>query len=179
MEYRKLYENILDMTVEQQLKLGDSSSGFQLYYPLSSLNRFCDSSLSREEMLSFLQDFSDYAGGTLGEVAVDTAGNMFRFTLSPEAQAYARSARERYPFLKELIETVSRHGAGMEEVLGVFSKYSDHPVIEKKTGEDFDVLAYFPDGIPDRYRYCLTDEGEHVIYHRFTEADYLDFYPEG
>ena len=179
MEYQKLYENILDMTVEQQLKLGDSSSGFQLYYPLSSLNRFCDSELTREGMLSFLQDFSDYARSTLGEVAVDTAGTMFRFTLSPAAQAYARSAREQYPFLKELIETVSRHGTRMEEAVNVFLKYSDHAVIERKTGEDFDVLAYFADGIPDRYRYCLTDEGEHVIYHRFTEADYLDFYPEG
>lgn len=179
MDYQNLYQNIVDMTVEQQLKLGESSSGLQLYYPLSSLNRFCGTELNREEMLSALSGFSDYARGTLGEVTVDTIGNMFRFTLSPTAQAYARSVRGQHPFLKELIETVSRHGVGMEEVLAVFRKYSDHTVIERKAGEDFDVLAYFADGEPDCYRYCLTDEGEHVIYHRFTEADYLDFYPEG
>lgn len=179
MEYRELYQNIVDMTVEQQLKLGESSSGLQLYYPLSSLNRFLKTELTREEMLSQLSGFSEYARDTLGEVAIDTAGSMFRITLSPKAQAYGASEREKYAFLKELIGAVSHHGTGMEEVLDVFRKYSDQTVIERKTGEDFDVLAYFADGIPDRYRYCLTDEGEHVIYHRFTEADYLDFYPEG
>ena len=179
MEYQELYQNIVDMTVEQQLKLGESSSGLQLYYPLSSLNRFLKTELTREEMLSELSGFSEYASGTLGEVLIDTAGSMFRFTLSPMAQTFAASEREKHAFLRELIGTVSRHGTGMEEVLDVFRKYSDHAVIEKKTGEDFDVLAYFENGIPDRYRYCLTDEGEHVIYHRFTEADYLDFYPEG
>ena len=179
MEYGELYQNIVDMIVEQQLKLGESFSGLQLYYPLSSLNRFLKTDLSGKEMLSALEGFSDYARETLGEITADTAGSMFRFMLSEEAQMYARSVKDRYPFLKELVDKVSRHGAGMEEVLDIFRKYSDQVRIERKTGEDFDALAYFSDGIPDRYRYCLTDEGGHVIYHRFTEADYLDFYPEG
>ncbi len=67
----------------------------------------------------------------------------------------------------------------MDDALDVFRRYSDRVVIEPKTDADFDVLAYFPDGRPDAYRYCLTDEGCHVIYHRFTAADYTDFYPEG
>ena len=36
----------------------------------------------------------------------------------------------------------------------------------------------FKNGVPDDYRYCLTDEGCHIIYHRFTAEDYFDFYPE-
>jgi hypothetical protein len=44
------------------------------------------------------------------------------------------------------------------------------------TGEDFDYLVYFEDGRPDAFRYCLTQEGHHIIYHRFTADDYNDFY---
>ena len=41
--------------------------------------------------------------------------------------------------------------------------------------EEFDLLLYFPDGKPDSYYYCLKQEGEHVLYHRFTREDYLSF----
>ena len=39
----------------------------------------------------------------------------------------------------------------------------------------FVFLVYFEDGIPDDYRYCLSLEGEHMIYHKFTPEDYEDF----
>ena len=47
--------------------------------------------------------------------------------------------------------------------------------MEKTTGTGFDYLVYFEDGIPDDYRYCLSLEGEHMIYHKFTPEDYEDF----
>lgn len=46
---------------------------------------------------------------------------------------------------------------------------------KKTTGTGFDYLVYFEDGIPDDYRYCLSLEGEHMIYHKFTPEDYEDF----
>jgi hypothetical protein len=45
----------------------------------------------------------------------------------------------------------------------------------RTTHGEFDYLVYFEDGVPDDYRYCITDEGCHLIYHRFTPEDYEDF----
>jgi hypothetical protein len=64
----------------------------------------------------------------------------------------------------------------MEAVIAVFHNYSDHVHVEQVANGDFDYLVYFEDGRPDAYRYCLTQEGCHVIYHRFTPEDYHDFY---
>ena len=62
----------------------------------------------------------------------------------------------------------------MEQVLELFRETSESVVIEKKIHGEFDYLCFFPDGDPDDFRYCLTDEGCHVIYHRFTPEDYID-----
>lgn len=50
--------------------------------------------------------------------------------------------------------------------------------MEKVSHGEFDYLVYFEKGEPDDFRYCITDEGGHFIYHRFTVADYEDFYFE-
>jgi hypothetical protein len=46
--------------------------------------------------------------------------------------------------------------------------------VEESPDEDFDCLVYFEDGQPDSFRYCLTQEGCHVIYHRFTIEDFQE-----
>lgn len=73
------------------------------------------------------------------------------------------------------INTVAHHGCTLDEVMEVFHAYSRHVHLEKTTGTGFDYLVYFEDGIPDDYRYCLSLEGEHMIYHKFTPEDYEDF----
>ena len=78
-------------------------------------------------------------------------------------------------FLVRFINTVARHGCTLDEVMNVFHSYSKHVHMEKTTGTGFDYLVYFEDGIPDDYRYCLSLEGEHMIYHKFTPEDYEDF----
>lgn len=50
--------------------------------------------------------------------------------------------------------------------------YSENVHCEKNTTSDFDYLIYFEDGQPDAYRYCLKEEVGHMIYHRYTKADY-------
>jgi hypothetical protein len=78
--------------------------------------------------------------------------------------------------LYDFIETVSKHGVSIEEVIAQFRRYSEHVHVERVSNGDFDYLVYFEDGQPDSFRYCLTQEGSHVIYHRFTVEDYKDFY---
>ncbi len=40
--------------------------------------------------------------------------------------------------------------------------------------EEFNYLIYFEDGTPDDSYYCFTEEGGHLIYHRFSKNAYKD-----
>lgn len=77
-------------------------------------------------------------------------------------------------FLREFIAKIGGHGCTIEELLAIFKKYSGHVHFEKMSNGEFDYLIYFEDGKPDSYRYCITDEGCYMIYHRFTPEDYRD-----
>ena len=41
-------------------------------------------------------------------------------------------------------------------------------------GSDFDYAIHFHNAEHDEYYYCIHMEMGHTIYHRFTEADYLE-----
>ena len=111
----------------------------------------------------------------LGKVKASSKNERFCITLPPQASDYVHENRKPREFLVRFISTVARHGCTLDEVMDVFHAYSEHVHVEKTTGTGFDYLVYFEDGIPDDYRYCLSLEGEHMIYHKFTPEDYEDF----
>ena len=175
MNYLKLEENIIEIVKEQQLKLGYRSEVVRLYYPLSSLNRFLGTDCDAAEMLVNLENFGDAVSDSLGDVKVSREGDRFCFLIPETGSAYVHEHMEDKCFLKDFIDVVSKHGCKIEDVLEQFRKYSDCVHIEKKAHGEFDYLVYFEDGKPDDFRYCITDEGCHIIYHRFTTEDYEDF----
>jgi hypothetical protein len=111
-------------------------------------------------------------------VEFSNEGDRFCIILPEEASEYVYENTEKSGFIYDFIDTVSRHGVTMDEVIMQFKKYSDCVHVEKVSHGEFDYLVYFEDGKPDDFKYCLTDEGCHIIYHRFTEADYKDFHFE-
>jgi hypothetical protein len=175
MDFSRLENNIYDVIKEEQVKLGYRKEVIRLYYPLQSLNRFLKSNLTIEEMHPVLKDFSKTIEDKLGKTEFSNEGERFCFCFSPEASEYIYSHTEQQGFLYDFIRTISRHCVSMEEVVEQFKKYSDHVHVEKVSHGEFDYLVYFEDGKPDDFRYCLTDEGCHIIYHRFTVEDYEDF----
>lgn len=70
---------------------------------------------------------------------------------------------------------IEKHGCTLDDILEQFHKYSDKVRLEKMSCDDFDYLIYFEDGKPDSYRYCIKNERQHMIYHRFTVEDYESF----
>ena len=176
MNFTKLENNLLDMIQEQQIKIGYMSGVTRFYYPLQSLNRLLGTSLTEKEMLHVMEEFSSYAEPRLGKTKASFKNERFCITLPPEASDYVHINMKPNDFLVEFINTVARHGCTLDEVLTVFRSYSDHVHVEKTTGTGFDYLVYFEDGVPDDYRYCLSLEGEHIIYHKFTPEDYEDFH---
>lgn len=175
MNYDNLEQNVLDAIEEQQLKLGYLGETVRLYYPLSSLNRFLDTDCNIEDMKMVLQEFSAETKERLGGVKVTNRGERFCIAVPPKGAEYIHHHLKTDGFLADLIKTLQQHDVTLEEVLGQFSKHSEQVHVEEVTNGEFDYLVYFENGVPDRYRYCISVEGNHIIYHRYTPEDYEEF----
>jgi hypothetical protein len=176
LNFSKLEQNICDVIKEEQIKLGYRKEVIRLYYPLMSLNRFLQAELNIEQMQKVLPEFCHSVEDKLGKIEVSNKGERFCFCFPQEASEYIHTHTEHEGFLYDFIETVSRHDVSIDDVLKQFKKYSDCVHIEKTAHDEFDYLVYFENGKPDSFRYCLKDEGCHIIYHRFTPDDYRDFH---
>jgi hypothetical protein len=175
MNYKRLEKNISDVIKEEQVKLGYRSEAIRLYYPLQSLNRFLETDYDISGMYNALDGFTKLVRDKFGKVEISNKDERFCFLLPKEASEYINENTEKTGFIYDFISAVSRHGATIEDVIAQFKKYSDKVHVERVTHGEFDYLVYFEDGEPDDFRYCLTDEGCHIIYHRFTLEDYKDF----
>ncbi len=173
--FEVLLQHITDVIKESQIKLGYDDNTIQLYYPLASLNHMFGTDYSVEDMNTQLQKFQSYVAPTMGEVHFSENKERYAITISREGVRYVNECVETSPFLVELVEKTGRHGCTMEEILGIFQKYSDEVVSEDMDNGEFDTLIYFKNGKPDDYRYCFHQEGEHIIYHRYKGDDYKDF----
>ena len=170
-----LAQNIFDVIEEGQLKLGYRREAIQLYYPLASLNAFMGMSLDRSGMQKALERFSQRHSELFGEIAVSSKGDRFCLAVPAEGVEYVHAHCDESGFLCEFIRAVERHGATIDDLLAVFRRHSEHVVVQPMQGAEFDYLVYFGDGVPDAYRYCITEEPCHMTYHRFTQADYEAF----
>lgn len=166
--------NIVDVIKEEQIKLGYRKEKIRLYYPLSSLNTIFGTQVDDVEMAGKLSKYFAELKDIFGEVEISCQNNRFCINLPEQASEYVHNHTEKEGFLYDFINAIAKHDVVIEEVLQVFRKYSDNVYFKKIADEDFDYLVYFIDGQPDSYRYCLTEEGHHLIYHRYTKADFVE-----
>lgn len=170
--YQELENNIIEIIKEEQIKLGYQEETLRLYYPLSSLNQFIGAKADAEQMERLLEGFSAEEEKILGRVGISRRGERFCLAVPPQGMRYVHEHMGENEFLARFIQVIQKHGCTIEDILEVFRAYSSQVCVEKMEGEEFDYLLYFKDGKPDQFRYCITFEECHVIYHRFTEADY-------
>ena len=158
MNLKALEKDICYVIKEEQIKLGFRKESISLYYPLSSLNSILETECNAE----------------FGDIDVSVKGERFCIKLPDTASEYVNNTTEKTGFLYDLIATVSRHGITIEDVKKVFEGYSSHVHFETMEHEEFNYLIYFEDGTPDDSYYCFTEEGGHLIYHRFSKNAYKD-----
>ena len=169
--YEELEKNICYVIKEQHIKLGFSENNRWLYDPLSALNHLLDTEYDITEMEKALEGFFEYAEERFGPGSVTHKGERFCLHMDSEASRYVRDNVPEEPFLIELIETVEEHGTTLDQVVEVFRRYSDKVHAEPVENDEFDMLVYFEDGIPDPFVYCLADEMGHVTYHRMILSE--------
>ena len=170
--YQALEQNICDFIKEEQIKIGYRKETIRLYYPLASLNNFLHTSHDEVRMRRELADFAAFAAERLGKIEVSCHNERFCFVLPPEAAEYVHTHTKEGGFLYDFIRAMEKHGITIGEIKDIFLRYAEHVHFERLRDDDFDYLICFEDGEPDDYRYCITEEGEHLTYHRFTKEDY-------
>lgn len=175
MNTQALFQNIVDVIEEGQLKLGYRAESIRLYYPLDSLNRFLGTQQDAEGMMKALVALCAQYAGRLGDIAVSRRGKRFCLTVPPEGAAYVHAHTDEDGFLARFIAMMARHGTRMEEVIALFRSCSPCVQVAEMRNGEFDYLIRFEDGEPDAYYYLITDEGCHLTYHRFTREDYDAF----
>lgn len=175
MNTEKLFDNIVAVIEEGQLKLGYREETLRLYYPLDSLNLFLGTAFNAAGMTDALHAFAAEGAGRLGEIAVSRKGKRFCLAVPPEGARYVHEHTDEDGFLARFIAMIARHGTKIEDVIALFKAFS--PCVEtfELHNGEFDFLIRFGDGKPDAFYYCITDEGCHLTYHRFTKEDYEAF----
>ena len=174
--FSRMERYVLDLLHEQQLKLGYRREVTRLYIPSSTLCHL----LGAENMDAALKAFCQSEADSLGEIGLSHKGSRYCLLFPEQAAEYVHARMDEDGFLPALIKAVSRHGCTPDGLLDVFTRYGSSLHVEKLTGEEFSYLVYFPDGVPNEYRYCLAFEGGHASYHRFIPEDYEEYgFPAG
>ena len=176
MDFNRLEKNLFDNIFEAQLKLGYDQLPLSLNYMYGTLRNLLGTD-SDHDTDTVLHDFVTYAEPRLGKISLRGISGGICITIPPEGTAYVHENAPADSFIAELVSLLREHGISAEDVLALFRKYSDNVHIEDKSSSgEFDILAYFEDGIPDDYRYCLSVEDDilccHISYHRFIPEDY-------
>lgn len=172
MNYEALEHNITDVIQEAQMKLGYEKKPISFFYPLEALNHLLEVDLSISQMEHVLENYVSDTACPFGRIEITHKAERFCITVPKEGVMYVQEHVPENEFLRDFLDKISRHGCTIEELLLVFQQYSGHVVFEKVEDGEFDDVLYFADGRPDAYRYCIHFEGEHAIYHRFTEKEY-------
>ena len=175
MNTEKLFRNVVDVIEEGQLKLGYREETIRLYYPLHSLNLFLQTEHDAAGMMEALHTFAAQSADRLGEIAVSRKGKRFCLAVPPQGAACVHAKTDPNGFLARFIALIARHGTRMEDVIALFREVSSCVQVDELHNGEFDVLIRFEDGRPDSFYYCITDEGCHLTYHRFTREDYEAF----
>jgi len=178
MSCARLEKNVLDVICEQQLKLGYMDGDIRLYYPPQSLNALLGTDLDKPSLMQALEtEFADFTADRLGRPAISDDGDRICLDFPPQAPLYVRDHMPDCAFLRSFIALIGSHHASMDQVTDLFRSASPDAVIRPMPDGDEGTLAYFAAGVPDDYRYCLTEEMGHVSYHRFTPEDFNLLYP--
>lgn len=177
MNSKRFEQNIIDNIREAQLKIGYDERPISFNYFSASLCHMLGTDAVDDDILC---RFAEYAAPRLGEITYRPIKDGWCITVSAQGTAYVHNTPDKSGFLADFIAVVSCHGITMDDVLDVFRRYSDKITVREINNDEFDLLVYFTDGVPDDYRYCLTAEpcsggGVHVTYHRFIPEDYEDF----
>lgn len=171
----KFEQNLSGVIVEMALKLGLNNAPLSLNYPCASLGRMLGVEADPQALKPALEAFFAARAGLYGAVHVEPHEDGFCLAISAEGVARVVAQAPAAAFLRDLIHTAQTPGATADDLLAAFRRHSDRVHVEPAGNDEFDLLVYFEDGVPDDFRYCIDQHDGFASYHRFSREDYEAF----
>lgn len=172
MKYKNLFDNIISIIKESQIKLGYDSIPIGINYVATSLEGI----LGTSNIVPALDEFCVECRDVLGEVAYRSIDNGYRLDVSTKGVDYVHSIISDDEFLVQFINTVRRFDCTIDDVINVFKSYGDDVVVKRVDNGEFDYLIYFEGGTPDAFWYCIDTEDLGMTYHRLLKNDYIELF---
>lgn len=172
MDCQPLLQSLTDMIQEAQIKMGYSRNPMRFYFPADSFCRLLG--ISDAPTDAQRREICDAAADTLGKIELIPDGERWMVCVPAEGAAYVHTHAPENPFLAELIHFLQHQNAQtrLSDIPAIFRKYSAHVHAEDVQDDEFQLLIWFEDGVPDSYRYCIGEEMGVIGYHRFSPADF-------
>ena len=171
----KLEQNLSGVIAEMVLKLGLTGVPLSLNYPCASLGRMLGVADDPQALQPALDAFFAARADLFGAVHVEPHEDGFCLAIPAEGVARVMSQAPAAAFLRDLIQTAQTPGATADDLLAAFRRHSDRVHVEPVDNDEFDLLVYFEDGVPDDFRYCIDQHDGFASYHRFSREDYEAF----
>ena len=175
MNASKLEQNLTGVIVEMALKMGLSRAPLSLNYPCASLGRMLGVADDPQALQPALDAFFAARKALFGAAEAVPHEDGFCLTIPAEGVARVMSQAPAAAFLRDLIQTAQTPGATADDLLAAFRRHSDRVHVEPVDNDEFDLLVYFEDGVPDDFRYCIDQHDGFASYHRFSREDYEAF----
>ena len=170
-----LEQNLSGVIAEMALKLGLTGVPLSLNYPCASLGRMLGVADDPQALQPALDAFFAARKDLFGAAEAVPHEDGFCLTIPAEGVARVMSQAPAAAFLRDLIHTAQTPGATADDLLAAFRRHSDRVHVEPVDNDEFDLLVYFEDGVPDGFRYCIDRHDGFVSYHRFSKEDYEAF----
>ncbi|HIS42248.1 MAG TPA: DUF3877 family protein [Candidatus Limiplasma pullicola] len=170
-----LEQNLSGVIAEMALKLGLTGVPLSLNYPCASLGRMLGVADDPQALQPALDAFFAARKDLFGAAEAVPHEDGFCLTIPAEGVARVMSQAPAAAFLRDLIQTAQTPGATADDLLAAFRRHSDRVHVEPVDNDEFDLLVYFEDGVPDDFRYCIDQHDGFASYHRFSREDYEAF----
>ena len=170
-----LEQNLSGVIAEMALKLGLTGVPLSLNYPCASLGRMLGVADDPQALQPALDAFFAARKDLFGAAEAVPHEDGFCLTIPAEGVARVMSQAPAAAFLRDLIHTAQTPGATADDLLAAFRRHSDRVHVEPVDNDEFDLLVYFEDGVPDGFRYCIDRHDGFVSSHRLSKEDYEAF----
>ena len=170
-----LEQNLSGVIAEMVLKLGLTGVPMSLNYPCASLGRMLGVADDPQALQPALDAFFAARKDLFGAAEAVPHEDGFCLAIPAEGVARVMSQAPAAAFLRDLIQTAQTPGATADDLLAAFRRHSDRVHVEPVDNDEFDLLVYFEDGVPDDFRYCIDQHDGFASYHRFSREDYEAF----
>lgn len=170
-----LEQNLSGVIAEMVLKLGLTGVPLSLNYPCASLGRMLGVADDPQALQPALDAFFAARKDLFGAAEAVPHEDGFCLAIPAEGVARVMSQAPAAAFLRDLIQTAQTPGATADDLLAAFRRHSDRVHVEPVDNDEFDLLVYFEDGVPDDFRYCIDQHDGFASYHRFSREDYEAF----